>query len=127
MAVAGGRLVEGEAVRLARDVAKPGRTPVSDDRRKGFGHRAGRYACGNASRDRDRESAVKQYLVIYEEAEGGGWGAHSPDVDGVFALGRSRDEVERRMAEALADHLDLLRSQGDPLPEPHTHAGHIAG
>ena len=69
---------------------------------------------------------MKQYLVIYEQAEDGGWGAHSPDVDGVFALGGSREEVESRMAEALAAHLEMLRAEGRPLPEPRTDAGRIA-
>ena len=69
---------------------------------------------------------MKQYLVIYERADDGGWGAHSPDVDGVFALGSSREEVEARMAEALAAHLEFLRGRGEPLPEPRTAAGHIA-
>ena len=68
----------------------------------------------------------QQYLVIYERAEDGAWGAHSPDVDGVFALGESREEVEARMAEALSAHLDVLREAGRPLPEPRTDAGHIA-
>jgi predicted RNase H-like HicB family nuclease len=49
---------------------------------------------------------MKRYLVIYEQADDGGWGAHSPDVEGVFALGSTRGEVEERMAEALAAHLE---------------------
>lgn len=69
---------------------------------------------------------MKEYLVIYEQAEDGGWGAHSPDVNGVFALGASRAEVEARIAEALAAHLELLREQGRPIPEPHTDAGRVA-
>ena len=69
---------------------------------------------------------MKQYLVIYEQAEDGGWGAHSPDVEGAFALGSSREEVEARMAEALAAHLGMLREQGLPVPEPHTEAGRVA-
>jgi predicted RNase H-like HicB family nuclease len=69
---------------------------------------------------------VKEYLVVYEQADDGGWGAHSPDVEGVFALGASRGEVEQRMAEALAAHLDHLRDRGQPIPEPHTHAGRVA-
>jgi predicted RNase H-like HicB family nuclease len=69
---------------------------------------------------------VKEYLVIYEQAEDGGWGAHSPDVDGVFALGTSREEVEQRMAEALAAHLQFLRERGADVPEPHTEAGRVA-
>ena len=69
---------------------------------------------------------MKEYLVIYEQADDGAWGAHSPDVEGVFALGTSREEVEQRMAEALSAHLDYLRDRGQPLPEPHTDAGRIA-
>jgi predicted RNase H-like HicB family nuclease len=69
---------------------------------------------------------VKDYLVVYEQSEDGGWGAHSPDVEGVFALGASREEVEERMAEALSAHLTLIRERGDEVPEPHTEAGRVA-
>jgi predicted RNase H-like HicB family nuclease len=69
---------------------------------------------------------MTEYLVIYEQADDGGWGAHSPDVDGVFALGQSREEVEARMAEALAAHLECLQEQGQPLPEPRIDAGRVA-
>lgn len=69
---------------------------------------------------------MTECLVVYEQAEDGGWGAHSPDVEGVFALGRSREEVEARMAEALAAHLEWLRSRGEPVPTPHTEAGRVA-
>jgi predicted RNase H-like HicB family nuclease len=63
------------------------------------------------------------YLVIYEQAEDGGWCAHSPDVDGVFAVGETREEVEARMAEALSAHLSYLRESGRPVPQPHADAG----
>jgi predicted RNase H-like HicB family nuclease len=69
---------------------------------------------------------MKDYLVIYEQAADGGWGAHSPDVDDVFALGETREEVEDRMAEALAAHLAHLRERGEPIPQPHTEAGRVA-
>jgi predicted RNase H-like HicB family nuclease len=69
---------------------------------------------------------MKDYLVVYERAEDGGWGAHSPDVDGVFALGDTRAEVEARMREALGAHLEYLRERGAPEPEPHTEAGRVA-
>jgi predicted RNase H-like HicB family nuclease len=68
---------------------------------------------------------MNHYLVIYEQAEDGGWGAHSPDVEGVFALGETREEVEARMAEALSAHLLYLRDSGLPIPEPHTEAGRV--
>ena len=69
---------------------------------------------------------MKDYLVIYERGEDGGWGAHSPDVEGVFALGVSREQVQQRMSEALTAHLAFLRDRGEPLPEPRTEAGHVA-
>jgi predicted RNase H-like HicB family nuclease len=69
---------------------------------------------------------MKDYLVIYEQSEDGGWGAHSPDLEGVFALGATRAEAEMRIAEALAAHLAYLRDRGEPLPDPHTDAGRVA-
>ena len=69
---------------------------------------------------------MKDYLVIYEQGEDGAWGAHSPDVEGVFALGRTRAEAETRMAEALAAHLEYLREHGRPVPNARTEAGHVA-
>ena len=69
---------------------------------------------------------MKQSLVIYEQADDGGWGAHSPDVEGVFALGRTREEAELRMGEALAEHLAHLRESGRPVADPHTDAGRVA-
>jgi len=62
----------------------------------------------------------------YEQAEDGAWGSHSPDVEGVFALGQTREEVETRMAGALAAHLEHLRESDRPIPDPHTHAGRVA-
>lgn len=68
---------------------------------------------------------MTDYLVIFERGDDGGWGAHSPDIDGVFALGQSRPEAEQRIREALTSHLDLLREEGKPLPEPRTDAARI--
>jgi predicted RNase H-like HicB family nuclease len=36
---------------------------------------------------------MSEYMVIYEQAEDGGWGAYIPDPPGVVALGASRAEV----------------------------------
>jgi predicted RNase H-like HicB family nuclease len=46
--------------------------------------------------------------------------------EGVFALASTREQVEARMAEALAAHIALLRERGDLPPEPHTDAGRLA-
>lgn len=69
---------------------------------------------------------MTDYLIIYEQGEDGGWGAYSPDVDGVIAVGKSRDEVEARMGEAMVAHIEVLREKGRPIPVPRTAPGYLA-
>ena len=38
---------------------------------------------------------MSEYVVIFERADDGGWGAYLPDLPGVVALGTTRDEVFR--------------------------------
>ena len=68
--------------------------------------------------------------MVYVQADDGAWGAHSPDVEGVFALGASREEVERRMLKrspptsstsVTADSRSLspTRTPGGSLPNSH--------
>jgi hypothetical protein len=37
---------------------------------------------------------MSEYVVIYEQAEDGGWGAYIPDLPGVVALGSTRPEAQ---------------------------------
>jgi predicted RNase H-like HicB family nuclease len=69
---------------------------------------------------------MSEYVVIYEQAEDGGWGAYIPDLPGVVALGATREEVGERIKEALAAYSDDLRERGQSLPTPHHAAGTIA-
>lgn len=59
---------------------------------------------------------MNSYLVVYERAEDGGWGAYLPDIDGVVALGRTREEVEDGMRVALGAYLDWLKERGETAP-----------
>ena len=61
---------------------------------------------------------MSEYVVLYEQAPDGGWGAYLPDVPGVVALGKTRDEVGTRIEEALAAYADEMQRQGRPLPPP---------
>jgi predicted RNase H-like HicB family nuclease len=61
---------------------------------------------------------VSEYIVIFQEAEDGGWGAYLPDLPGVVALGDSLAEAEERIQEALQAYADEMRSLGRDLPEP---------
>ena len=68
---------------------------------------------------------MKEYLVIYERADHN-WAAYAPDVPGCIATGRTREEVERTFAEALPFHLEGLRREGLPIPQPVAEAGHVS-
>lgn len=61
---------------------------------------------------------MTDYVVIYERAEDGGWGAYLPDVPGVVALGETREAVESGIREALDAYADDLRGRGLELPDP---------
>jgi predicted RNase H-like HicB family nuclease len=66
---------------------------------------------------------MSEYLVIYEQAEDGGWGAYLPDLPGVVALGATRTEAAERIKEALSAYSEDLEERGESLPTPH----HVAG
>lgn len=69
---------------------------------------------------------MSEYVVIYEQAEDGGWGAYLPDLPGVVALGATRSEVAERSQEALTAYSEELRLRGAALPAPHHAVGTAA-
>ena len=58
-----------------------------------------------------------KYLIIIEPTETG-YSAYSPDLPGCVSTGATRAEVERNMQEAMAFHLEGLKLEGLPIPEP---------
>jgi predicted RNase H-like HicB family nuclease len=69
---------------------------------------------------------LSEYVVIYEQAEDGEWGAYLPDVPGVIALGATCEEVTSGIEEALAAYAEDLSERGLGLPAPHHVAGTVA-
>jgi predicted RNase H-like HicB family nuclease len=65
------------------------------------------------------------YAVVIELAEDGGWGAWAPDLPGCVALADTVEECEAEMAKAIEFHLDGLREDGQPLPQPTTHVATV--
>ena len=64
---------------------------------------------------------MNRYLVIVEDTETG-HSAFSPDLPGCIATGKSREEVEQHMQEAIAFHLDGLREDGAVIPASHSYS-----
>jgi len=67
---------------------------------------------------------MKKYLIVIESTRTG-FSAYSPDLPGCVSTGRTRDEVEQNMREAIAFHLDGLRAEGQAVPEPHAYSAYI--
>ena len=67
---------------------------------------------------------MKKYLIVIEETAIG-FSAYSPDLPGCVSTGVTRDDVEQNMREAIAFHLDGLREDGEPVPEPHTYSAYV--
>jgi predicted RNase H-like HicB family nuclease len=60
---------------------------------------------------------MQKYLVIFEKANGN-YSAYSPDVPGCIATGTTRQETEENIREAIRFHIEGLREDGLPFPEP---------
>jgi predicted RNase H-like HicB family nuclease len=60
---------------------------------------------------------VRQYVVIIEHGPTS-FGAYVPDLPGCVAVGETEAEVRRLIREAIALHLESLREDGQPIPEP---------
>ena len=59
-----------------------------------------------------------RYYVIYEPAGDGGWGAYPPELPGVGVVGETREEARTLVRAAIEMHLESLRADGSPIPEP---------
>jgi predicted RNase H-like HicB family nuclease len=65
-----------------------------------------------------------KYLIVIEPTTTG-FSAYSPDLPGCVSTGATREEVERNMQEAIELHLEGLREEGYPVPEPSTSSSYI--
>lgn len=63
---------------------------------------------------------MNDYVVVVERDEVGGYSAWSPDLRGCIAAAASYDECVQLMREAIDFHLEGMRLNGDPIPEPTT-------
>ena len=61
------------------------------------------------------------YTVVIEEGPEG-YSAYVPDLPGCIAAAATRDELSQLIREAIAFHIEGLREDGLPVPEPHSTA-----
>ena len=67
---------------------------------------------------------MKRYLVVVERTSTG-FSAYPPDLPGCISTGRTREEVEANMREAIELHIEGLRLEGYPVPEPSSESAYV--
>ena len=68
---------------------------------------------------------MRDYLVIFERANDGGWGAYVPDLPGLGVVGNTRADADQLIREGMELHIAGLREDGLPVPEPTSTAERI--
>lgn len=58
-----------------------------------------------------------RYAIVIEKGNGN-YGAYVPDLPGCVATGATIEETERSIQEAIEFHLEGMRADGLPIPEP---------
>lgn len=58
-----------------------------------------------------------RYVAVYERTATG-YSAYVPDLPGCIATGSTREEVEHNLRGAIALHLEGLKADGLPIPQP---------
>jgi len=65
------------------------------------------------------------YLVIIEKTNRN-YSAFLPDIPGCVATGATKDEVLKNLKMALALHVEGLREDGLPIPEPVAQSSYVS-
>lgn len=66
-----------------------------------------------------------KYAVVIERADGN-FSAYVPDLPGCVAVGDTVEETQEQIREAITFHLDGLREDQLPIPQPVTVVEYVA-
>jgi len=66
-----------------------------------------------------------RFLIVIEKTKNN-YSAYSPDLTGCVATGKTREEVERNMQEAVEMHVQGLLEDELPIPEGVASAEYVA-
>ena len=66
-----------------------------------------------------------RFLIVIEKTKNN-YSAYSPDLPGCVATGKTREEVERNMQEAVEMHVQGLLEDELPIPESAAYAEYVA-
>jgi predicted RNase H-like HicB family nuclease len=67
---------------------------------------------------------LNRFLIIIEKANGN-YSAYSPDLPGCIATGKTPEETEQNMYDAIKMHLEGLKEDNFPIPKHRTIAQYV--
>ena len=65
-----------------------------------------------------------RYAIVIEQADGN-YSAYVPDLPGCVATGQTVAEAEQSIREAIVFHIEGLREDGLPVPQPASHVDYV--
>jgi predicted RNase H-like HicB family nuclease len=68
---------------------------------------------------------MHRFLIVIEKAKKG-FSAYAPDLPGCVATGKTVEDVEKKMHEAIGMHIEGLMQDNLPIPESRSVAEYIA-
>ena len=67
---------------------------------------------------------MKRYAIVIEKAASN-YAAYVPDLPGCIATGATVEETERLLREAIVLHVEGMREDGLPVPEPSSQVEYV--
>jgi predicted RNase H-like HicB family nuclease len=61
-----------------------------------------------------------KYAIVIEKVPGTNYSAYVPNLPGCMATADTLEETKQLMREGIEFHLEGMREDGDPIPEPTT-------
>ncbi len=65
-----------------------------------------------------------KYAIVVEKGDTS-YGAYVPDLPGCVAAAETRAEVMKLIKEAIELHLEGMRADGEPIPQPHSEMEYV--
>lgn len=68
---------------------------------------------------------MMEFAVVFEKTSNG-WSAYAPDLPGLGVAGATIEETKQLLREGIELHLEGMREDGMPIPEPSTQVMKLA-
>jgi predicted RNase H-like HicB family nuclease len=65
-----------------------------------------------------------KYAIMIEQGEEN-LSAYVPDIPGCVATGKTTEELQNNIRDAIRLHIEAMKEEGLPVPQPSTHCAYV--